>query len=214
MFKWLESRVLWGSLLILAGLVFLFQNIFHIQLGGLFWAALLALGGLFFITVYITDRHHWWALIPGFTLLGVAATAFLSSFFPRLDNIFGGLFVLGGIGVAFVAVYLTERRFWWALIPAGVMLTLAVISLLDQVLGDYGSGGLLFMGMALTFALVAIIPHPQGRMTWAWIPAGILAVIGLIISTATGDLFGYVWPLVLILGGLALIYRALIYRKG
>jgi hypothetical protein len=214
MFKWLESRILWGSLLILAGLVFLFQNIFHIELGGLFWAALLALGGLVFITVYLNERRHWWALIPGFTLLGIAATAFLSSFFPRLDNILGGLFVLGGIGIAFVAVYLTERRFWWALIPAGVMLTLAAISVLDQVLGGSGSGSLLFMGMALTFAVVAILPHPQGRMTWAWYPAGILALIGLIVAAASESLISYLWPLVLILGGLALIYRTLITRRG
>jgi hypothetical protein len=214
MFKWLESRVLWGSLLILAGLIFLMQTIFHIQLGDLFWAALLALGGLVFISVYLNERRHWWALIPGFTLLGVAATVFLSSFFPRLDNILGGLFVLGGIGLAFVTVYLADRRNWWALIPAGVMLTLAAISVLDQVLGGFGSGGLLFMGLALTFALVAILPHPQGRMSWAWYPAGILAVIGLIISAASENLISYIWPLVLILGGLALIYRTLITRKG
>jgi hypothetical protein len=214
MFKWLESRVLWGSLLILAGVLFLFQNIFHLQLGGLFWAALLALGGLVFISVYLNERRHWWALIPGFTLLGVGATAFLSSFFPRLDNILGGLFVLGGIGVAFVAVYLTERRFWWALIPAGVMLTLAAISVLDQVLGGFGSGGLLFLGLALTFAVVALLPHPQGRMSWAWYPAIILAVIGVIVSAASEDMMGYIWPLVLILGGLVLIYRTLIARRG
>jgi len=214
MFKWLETRVLWGSLLILGGLVFLFQNIFHLQLGGLFWAALLALGRLAFISVYLNVRRHWGALIPGFTLLGVAATAFLSSFFPRLDNILGGLFVLGGIGLAFVTVYLADRQNWWALIPAGVMLTLAAISVLDQLAGGFGSGGLLFMGLALTFVLVAILPHPQGRMTWAWIPAGILAVIGLIVAAESENLIGYVWPLVLILGGLALIYRTLITRRG
>lgn len=214
MFKWLESRVLWGSLLILAGLVFLMQNIFHIQLGGLFWAALLGLGGLVFISVYLSERRNWWALIPGFTLLGVAATVFISSFFPRLDNIVGGLFILGGIGLAFVAVYLTERGYWWALIPAGVMLTLAAISVLDQLFSGFESGGLLFLGLALTFAVVAILPNPQGRMSWAWIPAGILAVIGLIISAASENLIGYVWPLVLIIGGLGLIYRTWISRRG
>jgi hypothetical protein len=212
MFKWLESRVLWGALLILAGLVFLMQNVFNLQLGGLFWAALLALGGLIFISVYLNDRRHWWGLIPGFTLLGVAATVSVSNFFPRLDDIFGGLFVLGGIGMAFVVVYLADRRNWWAVIPAGVMLTLAAISVLDQLLGGFGSGGLLFLGLALTFALVAILPNPQGRMSWAWYPAGILAVIGLIISAASENLIGYIWPLVLILGGLALIYRTLISR--
>jgi hypothetical protein len=214
MFKWLESRVLWGSLLILAGLVFLIQNFFNLQLGGLFWAALLALGGLAFISVYLGDHRHWWGLIPGFTLLGISATVFASNFFPRLDNILGGLFVLGGIGLAFTAVYLADRRNWWAVIPAGVLFTLAVISVFDQVLRGFDSGGLLFLGLALTFALVALLPNPPGRMTWAWYPAAILAVIGLIISAASENLLGYLWPLVLILGGLVLIFRTVIARRG
>ncbi len=214
MFKWLESRILWGSLLILAGLVFLMQNVFNLQLGGLFWAALLGLGGLVFITAFLNERRNWWALIPGFTLLGIAATVFVSNFFPRVNSVLGGLFVLGGIGIAFVAVYLADRRYWWALIPAGVMLTLAAISVLDQLLGGFESGGLLFLGLALTFAVVALLPNPQGRMTWAWYPAAVLAVIGLIISAFSGNVIGYVWPLVLILGGLVLIYRTLVVRRG
>jgi hypothetical protein len=51
-------------------------------------------------------------------------------------------------------------------------------------------------------------------MTWAWYPAGILAVIGLIVAAASESLISYLWPLVLILGGLALIYRTLIIRRG
>jgi hypothetical protein len=214
MFKWLESRVLWGSLLILAGIVFLMRNAFNLQLGGLFWAALLALGGLAFITVYLNDRHQWWGLIPGFALLGVSATVFVGDFFPRLDDILGGVFVLGGIGVAFGAVYLADRRNWWAIIPAGVMFTLAAISALDQLLGSFGTGGLLFLGLALTFALVALLPTPQGRMNWAWYPAAGLAVLGLFVTAVSENLMGYVWPLVLVLGGFLLIFRTLVARRG
>lgn len=214
MFRWLESRVLWGSFLILAGLLFLLQNVFNLPLGGLFWAALLALGGLVFISVYLNNRLHWWALIPGFTLLGVAATVFVNNFFPLLDDISGGLFVLGGIGLAFAAIYLADRRNWWAIIPAGVMFTLAAISVLDQLLVGFDSGGLLFLGLALTFVLVAILPNPQGQMTWAWYPAVVLAVIGLIIAVASQNLFRYFWPLILILGGLVLIFRTLVMRRG
>lgn len=214
MFKWLESRVLWGSFLILAGLLFLLQNVFNLPLGGLFWAALLLLGGLIFISVYSNNRIHWWALIPGFTLLGVAATIFVNNFFPLLDDISGGLFVLGGIGLAFVAVYLSDRRNWWAIIPAGVMLTLAVISVLDQLFIRFDSGGLLFLGLALTFALVALLPNPHGQMSWAWYPAVGLAVFGLVVAAASQNLLRYFWPLILILGGLILIFRTFIARRG
>lgn len=212
MFKWLESRVVWGSLLILAGVVFLLQNLFNFRLGDFFWGLLFALGGLIFISVFINNRAQWWSLIPGFVLLGIAGTILVNSYLPGLQDILGGLFVLGGIGVAFLAVYLADRRNWWAIIPAGVMLTLAVISMLDNVLGGSASGGLLFLGMALTFVVVALVPTPRGRMNWAWYPAGILAVIGFIISVAASNLMGYVWPLILILGGLVLIYRTFVSR--
>jgi len=212
MFKWLESRVVWGSLLILAGVVFLLQNLFNFQLGDLFWGLLFALGGLIFISLFVNDRVHWWSLIPGFTLLGISGTILVNSYLPGLQDILGGLFVLGGIGVAFLAVYLADRRNWWAVIPAGVMLTLAVISMLDNVLGGTASGGLFFLGLALTFVIVALLPTPQGRMNWAWYPAGILAIIGFIVSVAAGNLLGYAWPVILILGGLALIYRTFASR--
>jgi len=212
MFKWLESRILWGTLLILAGVVFLLQNLFNFNLGGFFWGALLGLGGLFFIGIFISNRATWWALIPGFTLLGVSATVLVSSIFPRAGDIFGGVFVLGGIGVAFIAVYLTDRRNWWAVIPAGVMLTLSMIVFLDQILGGFGSGGVFFLGLGLTFAVVALLPTPNGRMNWAWYPAGILFVMGILISAAAENLFGYIWPIALILAGLVLIYRAFLSR--
>ena len=212
MFKWLESRILWGTLLILVGVVFLLQNLFNFNLGGFFWGALLGLGGLFFIGIFISNRATWWALIPGFTLLGVSATVLVSSIFPRAGDIFGGVFVLGGIGVAFIAVYLTDRRNWWAVIPAGVMLTLSMIVFLDQILGGFGSGGVFFLGLGLTFAVVALLPTPNGRMNWAWYPAGILFVMGILISAAAENLFGYIWPIALILAGLVLIYRAFLSR--
>lgn len=209
MVKWLESRILWGSLLILAGVVFLLQNLFNFDIGALFWALLLALGGAVFIIVYINNRAHWWALIPGFTLLGVSATVFLDNYLPMLEGVLGGFFVLGGIGIAFVAVYLSDRRNWWAVIPAGVLLTLATITVVDELLGGFGTGGLFFLGMGLTFALVAILPTPQGRMRWAWYPAAALVVMGLLIAAAAENLIGYLWPAALILGGLVLIYRTI-----
>jgi hypothetical protein len=212
MFRWLESRILWGTLLILTGVVFLLQNLFNFELSGYFWGILLGLVGLFFISVFMSRRAAWWALIPGFALLGVSATILVSTVFPRIGEIFGGVFVLGGIGVAFVAVYLFDQRNWWAVIPAGVMLTLSAIVLLDQMLGGFGSGGVLFLGFGLTFAVVALLPTPHGKMNWAWYPAGILFVMGILISAAAENLFGYIWPIALILAGLILVYRAYLSR--
>ena len=206
--KWLASPLLWGILLILAGVLFLLENLGIIQLAGLFWAILLTLASLFFLFVYINDRTNWWGLIPGFTLLGVAALLFLDYFSPQLADALGGSLVLGGVGIAFLAVYLADRRNWWAIIPMGVMLTLTAVTALDQ-LGVVASGGIFFLGLGLTFILVALLPSPAGRMTWAWIPAVALLVMGFLLTASASNLIVYIFPLALIVGGGYLFYRAL-----
>lgn len=210
MSRLLGSRVLWGLLLILAGVAFLLQNLGFFEFGGLFWGIVLGLGGLAFLGVYFQDRQQWWGLIPGMVLLSVAAIILIDMFFPALSFGTGGI-VLGGIGAAFLAVFLADRDNWWALIPMGVMFTLAVVTTLDEMFG-LESGGLFFLGLGLTFTLVALVPTPEGRMRWAWIPAAILLVMGVLILAAAEALIGYLWPVALILLGLFLIGRTLLAR--
>jgi len=87
--KALASRTLWGSLLILGGILFLLDNLGYIKIGGLVWAIILAVGGLVFVSVFLGDRQHWWALIPGIILLALAATV-------AVDYLFAGRADLGG----------------------------------------------------------------------------------------------------------------------
>src|SRR3990170_1994940 len=204
--RWLTSRTLWGFLLIAGGIVFLLENLRIFQVGGLFWAALLGIGGLGFLSVFLADRQHWWAIIPGVTLLAVATIVFLDTAFPNIPGDWGGTIVLGGIGLAFVLVYLVNQENWWAIIPAGVMVSLAFMTLIDQIFpGIESSGGFFLLGLGLTFALVAILPNPQGSMRWAFIPAGVLLVVGLLVTAALTPLVNYAWPVVLILAGLYLV---------
>ena len=207
MTKWIESRLLWGLLLIVAGGLFLLQNLGLFQATGLVWAVLLGLGGVFFVSVFVQSREHWWSLIPGITLLAIALLIFLESYFPRVTDIWGGGVILGGIGLAFLAVYLANRTNWWALIPMGVMLTLAGVTVLDEIT-SLDTGGVFFLGLGATFALVALLPAEGTEMRWAWIPAGIMLVMGLFISVQAASLFGYVGPVILILAGLFFILRA------
>lgn len=212
MMKWLESRLFWGVVLIVAGVLFLLQNLFGVQLGGIFWSALFVLGGLFFLSVYFTERANWWAIIPGFTLVGIGLNVGLGALFPAVEDILGGTIVLGSIGLSFLVIYFLNRDFWWTLIPAGVLLTLAVIIPLENFLSDFGFVSLFFLGMALTFAVVALIPTPEGKMKWAWIPAAILGFMGIIFGAFSGSFMAYLTPLILILGGGFLIYRAMTNR--
>jgi hypothetical protein len=207
MFKWLGSRIFWGAVLILGGVMLLLQNLGNFEFGGLFWGALFLLGGIFFLSAYLNNHANWWAFIPGFPLLGIGVLILLDVLAPQLSNVIGGSIVLGAIGLAFLAVYLVDRRNWWAIIPAGVMLTLTLIVAFGEQLGGMAAPSILFMGMGLTFALVAVLPNnPAGQMRWAWIPAGILFVMGVAFSLAAGNLVGLIGPAAMILGGLYLLY--------
>ncbi len=207
MSKWIESRLIWGLLLIFAGGLFLLENLGMLATSGMVWAALLGLGGVFFISLFIQSREQWWGLIPGITLLAVALTIFLDNYFPRVGDLLGGTIILGGVGLAFLLVYLANRENWWALIPMGVMLTLVGVSTLDEFT-RLDTGGVFFLGLGLTFALVALLPSERAQMRWAWIPAGILLAMGLVISASAAALLGYIGPVALILAGLFFILRA------
>jgi hypothetical protein len=205
-----ESRILWGGLLILAGILFLIQNLGFLRVGDLFWALLLLAASLFLLSLFIREKTNWWALIPGLTLLGIAAAVALSIFAPRYSDLWSGSIVLGGIGLGFLGVYIAERRHWWAIIPCGVLLTLAASAGLAHFINnDMANLGVFFLGIGVTFSAVALLPSPQGEMTWAWIPAGILLVLGGIFLVFSEKLLNYLWPLALILLGAFLILRTL-----
>ena len=149
MIRWLESRILWGSLLILGGVLFLLQNLGMFELGDLFWALLLGLAGVFFLSLFLQNRANWWAIIPGFTLLSIGLLIALGRLAPSLAQVWGGSIVLGGIGLSFLVIYLLDRGNWWAIIPGGVMLTLMVIAGLGNAFTGIETGGRVFIGLGV-----------------------------------------------------------------
>jgi hypothetical protein len=207
--KILESRILWGGLLVLAGVLFLVQNLGLFRIGELFWVVLLALGALFFLSIFLQNKANWWALIPGLTLISLGIIVLMNWITPDHSERWSGSIILAGIGLSFALIYLVARQNWWAIIPAGVLFTLAVIAGLEEFFPALGTAGLFFLGLGLTFALVALLPNPQGDLRWAWIPGGILLLVGSIFLVAGGNLFVYVWPVILILAGGLFIVQAL-----
>ena len=206
--KLLKSRVLWGILLILVGVLFLLESLAILSLGGA-WAVVFAAAGLIFAYSVIEDRERWWAVIPAMALLGIAALVGLDAFFPGVDGEWGGGIFLGALSISFWIIYIaTRREQWWALIPGGVLLALAAAVPLEPYISEGAFGGLVLLGIGLTFAIVYALPTPEGRMKWALIPAAILGFIGLTLLAATGGLPNLVWPVLLIVvGGYILLHN-------
>ena len=206
--KWFDVRTVGAILLIVVGILLLLQNVGI--LGGvvaLIWSLIFAAGGLVFLYVFLTNRVHWWAIIPGFALLGLAALIALDQFLPRVGDVLGVTILLGGIGLAFWVIYFRKREYWWAIIPGGVLVTLALIVGFESVLEGDEIAGILLLELGLTFGVLYFLPTPQGRMKWALIPAAVLLVMGLLITTATTGILEYLWPAALIVVGLYLLYR-------
>jgi hypothetical protein len=201
--------VIGGLLLIAAGVVFLLENLNIISLD---WEMLIGpmfgIGGLVFLLVFILNTDNWWALIPGFALVGIGIIIFMGQQ-DFMENWTGAVF-LGCLSIAFMLVYIFHHENWWALIPGGVLLTLSGVTLIP---GDgFLVGSIFFLGLALTFFLVYIAPKPEGKFTWALYPAAALLVIGLLTTLGATHLINYVWPLALLAGGGFLIFRAV--KKG
>jgi len=111
---------------------------------------------------------------------------------------------LGCIGLAFWLVYLRRQDYWWAIIPGGVLLTLAAVAGLDNIL-DW-SEVIFFLGLAGTFALVGILPKQQDTR-WAFIPAAVLAVLGVALFDPFKSVMIMIWPVALIALGVYILYR-------
>jgi hypothetical protein len=204
--------LLGGLVLIALGITYLLEYLNIISIGSWVWGGLIALGGLLFLSVYLGNREHWWAIIPGVILLGIAATVFVVGLYPAEMEIYGGTIVLSSIGLAFLFLYLANRENWWALIPMGVMTPLAVFVGWGNSSGGINSIGIFFLGLGLTFLLVAIVPTAEGQLNWALIPAGILIMVGVLFLTNFPALLTYLWPLVLILAGILIIFRTIVRR--
>ena len=207
-----KYRAVVGILMLVAGFVFLLQNLGYLVLGEWMWGILFTLGGLTFLYVLIQNLdENWWAAIPGMALLSIGTLIIVSSLpvTRRLADVVGGSIVLGGIGLSFWIIYFLRRsERWWAIIPGGVLLTLAVVAALSEVSG-LETGGVFFLGLAGTFSLVALLTRGQAESAaWAWIPAGILGFMGAALILASGKMLNIALPLLLVGAGIVLVVRS------
>lgn len=202
-----SSRIVFSIFLILTGVVALLVTLnvipLNITLQQPLLAMIFAVGALAFLAAFVTaPRANWWAVIP---LMTLAAIALLIGF-PGLGEVGASAVFLGLLALSFWIAFITApRERWWAIIPGGSLLTLTGIALISLDHGDgLVEGGLFFMGIGLTFALVFLAQ----RASWALWPAGILAGIGSLILLGAGGIASLAFPALLILFGGLMIFRA------
>lgn len=206
-------HVFLGGILVLVGIASILDSIGIIPFGGLVWGSLFGLGGLAFILYLIQNRTAWWAIIPGVVLLGLSAIILISALFPNFEGEIGGAILFFSISIAFWVVYSMNNKFWWAIIPAGVLASLG-ISILVGGFTSFDGGGFFLMGIALTFVLLTILPGMEGNRQWPFIPAGILFVVSLFALFEDFNISSLVWAFILIASGGFLVVRSLIQKKS
>ncbi|UUL76095.1 hypothetical protein NG819_19450 [Pseudarthrobacter sp. Fe7] len=218
-----NASIIAGVILIVLGVLLLLDRLGIVDTAGFVAPLIFAAVGVLFLSLFVRRRENWWAAIPGSVFLGLAAVITATQL---TGGAWGAAFLFLFMGAGFAAVFLRERTNWWALIPSGVMVTLAVIVGLPQQLQGTPTAAILFLGLAATFGALSLAPvrseGPGGvhadRMKWPLIPAGILAVMGLIfVLQATAVLIpvDFAFPAVMILAGLALmVYAYVTHRDG
>jgi hypothetical protein len=87
-----------------------------------------------------------------------------------------GMFLFGVLAVLFLLVFVSDRRQWWALIPASVLagLTFVVFNSEAHWMLDEQAASLFLFSMAAPFLLIYAFDR---RQWWALIPGGVMTVI-------------------------------------
>ncbi len=213
----ISEAVGWGIFLLVAGAFLLLKNLGVFgPWGEVAWAAFYTLAGLGFLIWFFTGTEHWWRAIPAFTLLGIGA-GMLAAWRNVELGAWGPALVLLGLALGFWAILIVRKEHWWALVPAGVLTTVAVMLGLWSRLDPLGRLAVLLTGIGLMFLLLYVMRYDEHDARWAAVPAGALLLLGAVTLVTALPLPAVVkdwWPILLVIGGALLIILGLARRKS
>jgi hypothetical protein len=197
--KRFDPQIVFGLLLLTGGALALLQTMGYLKdASDVFWGGFFIAIGLLFLSLLVGG--HWWGVFPGFTLFAIGVLIFL----PDTMDDFGGFIFLGGIAISFWVTYVTSpRERWWALIPAGVLTTLAGMTIAAERFGEFETAGFFFLGLSATFLLVALL----AGMRWAYWPALALGIMGVLGLASLFEIANYIWAVALIAAGGFLLFQ-------
>jgi hypothetical protein len=118
----------------------------------------------------------------GLLFLIVGVIAALQKAYPHslTQDLVAALFFLSGAAV-FTSYYLQDDKKWWAILPAGVLFTLAVMMILSAFkLIDPDLQSVVFLsGVSLTLYHLWYVHRPGIRFVWARLLALIIAIMAM-----------------------------------
>lgn len=203
--------VLWSGALIAGGVVLLLFNLGVLAAYGrwpqLVLAAVCGTAAAGFFITFARDHQEWWRLLPAWTLTALA-TMSLTAMLPDVDRALIAAQVFAGLALAFANIYLLARRErWWAILPGGFMLVLAVVvGVSTRIPTTEVLAAILFIGLGLVFFLLYLLGDKR-RQWWAMIPGSVLLVFGIFALTAgRTEVYPLLrwWPVALVVLGMIL----------
>lgn len=178
-----------GQILVGLGIFFLLRNtgVFGVLPSFLWFLVLLAGGAAFWLSS--EGKRPRWQQIVGYAVIGVVAII--------TSEDFAGTSALAFVGLAFALVYLSNPRNWWAIIPAGIVSSVALMVLVEELF-HWEAVALMFLGFAGTFTLLYLLPKHQGGQRWALIPAIVFIAITVFSNDPGGGTPSWLLPFILI----------------
>jgi hypothetical protein len=184
-----------GPVLIGLGLLVLLVNSNLLgTLPSLLWLVL-----LFAVAVglWLVNAIPHWVRIVGVVILYVLAMA--------TSGDLAGVAALAFPASAFGVVYLLQpKRTWWAIIPGGILASVALLVLFEAIFPSWDGAAVMFLGFAATFTVLYLLPSQRGGQRWALYPALGFIVLTVLTNDPSGD-SGFFLPLILIGAGVAIL---------
>lgn len=202
-----------GIVLILIGGLFLLANFTEISMKDSF----MILVGLALLIGYYSKRHSGY-LIAGLVVLSIGVSQVVDTYKLVSVDISGFTFFVA-LGIAFLILYFVKnvRGFIY---PGCILVAMGLFKLLEEGLG-YTMPWAFTLFIGVSFYFVYLIETRRLGQKWPLIPGTILIVISGLTYLVTEDVvtisvwesLSYIWPALLILIGLKIIYNNIKFKK-
>ena len=194
-----DKRLKWlaYSLLGLGVLIIVINSGMLSALPAFSWLILLLIAGASFWVGGLRQLPLW-VRIVGFSGIGVLAIV--------TSGRFSASAALSFPAMAFLMIYITNPKRWWAIIPGGVLASVALLVTFESLFRHWDTTPILFLGFAATFSYLYLLPKKRGGKRWALYPAILFIILTVLVNDPSGQLEGWFLPLVLIGSGALVLW--------